>query len=157
LSKSKNIFNNLPSLQAPKPAELHGELDKYLSTDPKHVTDTLAWWYEHKHVYPRLHRMALDYLLIPGKLEYLNIGDFLDHQFILATSIDVERTFSQGRLLLSHIRNRLSVQLTRALLCLGIWSEMGYVRDKDVKAATVLPEVGSDEGEDDLSDDWDAI
>jgi hypothetical protein len=34
---------------------------------------------------------------------------------------------------------------------------MGYVRDKDVKVATVLSEVGSDEGEDDLSDDWDAI
>ena len=33
---------------------------------------------------------------------------------------------------------------------------MGYVKDKDVKAATVLPEVGSDE-EDDLVDDWDAI
>jgi len=29
---------------------------------------------------------------------------------------------------------------------------MGYVKDKDVKAATVLPEVGSDE-EDDLGDD----
>ena len=38
----------------------------------------------------------------------------------------------------------------QALLCLGIWSEMGYVRDKDVKAATVLPEVGLDEDNDDL-------
>ena len=85
-------------------------------------------------------------------------GGFLqvNHELILATSVDVERTFSQGRLLLLHIRNRLSVQSTRALLCLGIWSEMGYVKDKDVKAATVLPEVGSDE-EDDLVDDWDAI
>jgi len=82
--------------------------------------------------------MALDYLSIP------------------ATSVDVERTFSQGRLLLSHIRNRLSVQSTRALLCLGDWSLMGYVKDKDLKAATVLPEVGSDE-EDDLADNWDAI
>jgi hypothetical protein len=33
---------------------------------------------------------------------------------------------------------------------------MGYVKDKDVKAAAVLPEVGSDE-EEVLSDDWDAI
>jgi hypothetical protein len=76
-----------------------------------------------------------------------------DHQFILAMSVDVERTFSQGRLLLLHIRNWLSVQSTRALLCLGIWSEMGYVKDKDLKAATVLSEVGSDEEEDDLGDD----
>ena len=76
--------------------ELHGKLDKYLSTDPEHVTDALAWWYEHKHVYPRLHWMALDYLSIPGKLEYLNIGNFLDHELLLATSVDVEHTFSQG-------------------------------------------------------------
>jgi hypothetical protein len=34
---------------------------------------------------------------------------------------------------------------------------MGYVKDKDVKAATVLPEVGSDEEEGNLNDDWDAI
>ena len=33
---------------------------------------------------------------------------------------------------------------------------MSYVKDKDVKAATMLPEVDSDE-EDILSDDWDAI
>jgi hypothetical protein len=108
-------------------------------------------------VYPRLHRMALDYLSIPGMFSNPNVRGFLDHQFILATSVDVERTFSQGRLLLSHIRNRLSVQPTWALLCLGIWSKMGYVRDKDVKAATVLPEVGLDEEDDDLGDDWDAI
>jgi hypothetical protein len=31
---------------------------------------------------------------------------------------------------------------------------MGYVKDKDVKAVTVLPEVGLDK-EDVLSDDWD--
>jgi hypothetical protein len=63
---SKNIFDNLPVLQPPKPAELCGELDRYLSTDPEHVADALAWWYEHKHIYPHLHRMALDYLSIPG-------------------------------------------------------------------------------------------
>ncbi|KIJ91128.1 hypothetical protein K443DRAFT_38242, partial [Laccaria amethystina LaAM-08-1] len=65
--------------------------------------------------YPHLHWMPLDYLSIP------------------ATSVDVERTFSQGRLLLSHICNRLCVQSTWALLHLGIWSKMGYVKDKDVK------------------------
>ena len=33
---------------------------------------------------------------------------------------------------------------------------MGYVKNKDLKAAIMLPEVGSDE-EPDLADDWDAI
>lgn len=33
---------------------------------------------------------------------------------------------------------------------------MGYVKDKDLKAATVLPEADSDD-EEDLASDWDAI
>jgi hypothetical protein len=33
---------------------------------------------------------------------------------------------------------------------------MGYVMDKDLKAATMLPEADSDE-EEDLACDWDAI
>ncbi|KAF8812018.1 hypothetical protein BYT27DRAFT_7014683, partial [Phlegmacium glaucopus] len=53
----------------------------------------------------------------------------------------VERVFSQGRLLLSHIRSRLSVQSTRALMCLGVWSILGYVKDSDVKGVIVLPEL----------------
>ena len=52
-------------------AELRGELDNFLSTDPENVTDALAWWYAHKDEYPRLHRMALDYLSIPGKFDYM--------------------------------------------------------------------------------------
>jgi hypothetical protein len=74
---------------------------------------------------------------------------------VSATSVDVERTFSQGRLILSHVRSRLSVQSTRALLCLGVWSTMGYVRDSDILPAAVLPEV--DGPEDELANDWDAI
>lgn len=65
--------------------------------------------------------------------------------------------FSKGRILLSHVRNRLSVQSTRALLCLGAWSLMGYVKDSDVKAVTVLPDLKEGEKEEPLGDDWDLI
>ena len=51
---------------------------------------------------------------------------------ILATSVHVERVFSQGRILLSHIHSCLSVQSMRALMCLGVWSLMGYVMDSDI-------------------------
>jgi hypothetical protein len=74
---------------------------------------------------------------------------------MVATSVDVERTFSQGRLILSHVRNRLSARSTRALLCLGVWSLMGYVKDEDVRAAAVLPEVDGEEEE--LPMDWDSL
>lgn len=72
-----------------------------------------------------------------------------------ATSTDVERVFSRGRLLLSHVQNRLSSQSIRALMCLGNWSQLGLVKDKDVHAITMLAEIEEDEEE--LEEGWDAI
>ena len=60
------MFDSLPSLSAPQRLQ-HSELEKYLNMDPEAVEDPLLWWFEHKHVYPRLSRMALDYLSIPGE------------------------------------------------------------------------------------------
>jgi hypothetical protein len=71
-----------------------------------------------------------------------------------ATSIDVERVFSQGRLLLSHVRSRLSVHSTRALLCLGEWSELDFVKDSDIRAGLTKEEGDDETG---LAEDWDAI
>jgi hypothetical protein len=74
----------------------------------------------------------------------------------LATSVDVERIFSRGRLLLSHVRNRLSAQSTRAILCLGSWSLLGMVKDEDVLKIAVMPDVEGDE-EIELDEGWDSI
>lgn len=63
----------------------------------------------------------------------------------LATSVDVERVFSKGRLILSHVRNRLSVDTTRALMCLGNWCKQGQVPDDVMKAVSRLPDVKDDE------------
>jgi hypothetical protein len=70
-SSTNNIFDDLPALSAPSKSDLRDELDTYLSTDPEHVTDPIAWWSKKRSVYPRLHRMALDYLTIPGEFIYL--------------------------------------------------------------------------------------
>jgi len=43
---------------------------------------------------------------------------YIDQFLLVATSVDVERLFSHGQVLLSHNHNRLSAQTTRALLCL---------------------------------------
>jgi hypothetical protein len=61
------MFDDLPALSAPSSSELRDELDRYLSTDPEQVTDVCRWWYERRVEYPRLHRMVLNYLTIPGK------------------------------------------------------------------------------------------
>ena len=60
------MFDNLPTFAAPKVADLRDELDQFLSTDPEYVKDVLGWWFERRHVYPWLSRMALDYLSIPS-------------------------------------------------------------------------------------------
>ena len=60
--------------------------------------------------------------------------------------------FSKGRLIISHIRNRLSAQSTRALLCLGYWSKLGLIKNDDLKAATSLPDAKIDEEW--SEDDW---
>jgi hypothetical protein len=60
------MFDSLPSLSAPQLLQ-RSELEKYLNLDTEAVEDPLVWWFEHKHVYPHLSRMALDYLSIPGE------------------------------------------------------------------------------------------
>ncbi|KIK93138.1 hypothetical protein PAXRUDRAFT_38408, partial [Paxillus rubicundulus Ve08.2h10] len=62
--------------------------------------------------------------------------------------------FSCGWLILSHIHSQLSVQSTRALLCLGIWSKLNLVKNEDVRKVTELPEAVRVE---DLKDCWDSI
>ncbi|KAF8810408.1 hypothetical protein BYT27DRAFT_7092030, partial [Phlegmacium glaucopus] len=51
----------------------------------------------------------------------------------------------------------LSVQSTWALMCLGVWSRMGYVKDSDIRAVVVLPEIPANAKEEDLAVGWDAI
>ena len=72
-----------------------------------------------------------------------------------ATSIDVERLFSHGRLLLTHVCSRLSVQSTRALLCIRAWSQLNLIANDDVRAMSELPDIQGDEQE--LKDGWNHI
>ena len=120
------------------------ELDRYLSTARiKDVKDPLFWWYENRGTYPRLWRMARDYLTIPGK--YSLFYSLPYRRKMLASSVAVERVFSKGRLLMSHIRNRLSGDSTRALLCLGAWTKSGFVETLDLKHAASLPDAKDDD------------
>ena len=66
----------------------------------------------------------------------------------------MERVFSQGRLVLPHVRNRLSSQTTRAVMAIGAWSELGLVKDLDIKTALGKEDQGPEE---ELPAGWDAI
>lgn len=130
-----------------KAASREDELDRYLSLEAIELPDDVSpvqWWRNCRTTFPRLSRMAIDYLTVP------------------ATSVEVERTFSRGRLLLTHTRNAMSAQTTRALMCLNSWSRAGLVRTKDVlqvvEGLDVVPE--SEEREDGdwwMEKGWDLI
>ena len=42
-------------------------------------------------------------------------------------------------------------------MCLGVWSRLGYVKDIDIKAVVILPEVPGNKKEDEVAVGWDAI
>ena len=83
--------------------------------------------------------MAINYHTIPGGCILHGTIFVLNSLTITstATSIDVERVFSKGCLILSHIWNSLSADSTRWLMCLGTWSRMGYIKDHDIKTVTL--------------------
>ena len=43
------------------------ELQRYLNAPVESVIDPVTWWLDRRSTFPRLSRMALDYLLIPGE------------------------------------------------------------------------------------------
>lgn len=68
-----NIFDTLPSLVAGSLVETRNELDIYLGSDPESIVDGLEWWNKRRDRFPRLSRMALDYLSIPGMYQKYSI------------------------------------------------------------------------------------
>lgn len=44
--QTMNIFDNLPTLAAPKPADIGSELEHYLATEIEHVVDPVQWWHK---------------------------------------------------------------------------------------------------------------
>jgi hypothetical protein len=42
-------------------------------------------------------------------------------------------------------------------MCVGVWSILGYVKDSDVKAVVILPELQADEEEEELKVGWDKV
>ena len=95
-----NIFDTLLALSVPKLSELCDELNSYLSTDPEHVIDALAWWVDKCTTYPHLSRMALDYLTIPSRsyfveplLTYILTGIVQQHLLMLSGYSVVDGSF----------------------------------------------------------------
>lgn len=106
------------------------ELDQYLLDSRVTTEDPLAWWLANSAVYPTLWRMARDMHIVPGMSPLSFIYSML--MLLSATSVSVERSFSRGRILLSHLRNRLRANTVRALMSFGDWCRQDLVDDADM-------------------------
>ena len=76
-----NIFDALPTVSRSKKVGLADEIARYLSAPTEATLDPLVWWTERKDIYPRLSRMALDYLSIPGTSIYLLLNVLSKNSF----------------------------------------------------------------------------
>ena len=124
------LFGNLFVTTCPR----ESEIQEYLSLPVENVKNPLKWWENNKHIYPSLHRIALDYISIPGTF-YTRVSTFFAINLIimnLATSTSVECVFSQGCHLLPFTRNGLLPSSIRAFLCFGSWACCGLLIFSDV-------------------------
>lgn len=64
--------------------------------------------------------------------------------------------FSRGHLILFYTRNRLSVESTRAIICLESWSLLNLIKDDDIRDVAELEE-GDEEEDADLDDGWELL
>lgn len=131
------------------------ELELYLREPRvKGITDVLRWWALNAGKYPILSRVALDKLACPRPfLLFLSFSRHVSNISDSATSVYVERQFSRSRLLVSSIRNRLSAESIRQMMCLGCWSRQGFVEDEDFKVVASLPTVEEEEEEEAVEED----
>jgi hypothetical protein len=155
---SLNVYDNLPTLSMFKPAKLDDEITRYLKADIENinVSDGLKWWAGQRQTYPCLSRMALDYLSIPGMCSTLIYLYMLTES--TATSVDVERVFSRGRLILTHTQSLLSAQTSRAIICLGCWSTLDMVKASSLaNLYKDFREAETGEVEELFEDGWDHV
>ena len=82
-SEQMNMFDNITDITPTSSSD--DELQRYLAADVEDVKDGLMWWHEQRAKFPRLSRMARDYLSIPGEvlivLAFILGADTLFHSY----------------------------------------------------------------------------
>ena len=103
------------------------EIEDYLSEPPRPLAeeetnqgggeeaeDLISWWISRKGKWPRLYRMAIDFLTIP------------------AMSSECERCFSVAKLQISSQRHRQHFATMKSCQCLKNWARMGMFNWKEM-------------------------
>jgi hypothetical protein len=92
------------------------ELTEWLVQPPMPTDNPLHWWLANWNLYPHLSQMA-NYSL-----------------YHLATAVDIEHSFSCGRILISHLCNCLHRSSIWVLMCFGDWCRQQLVSDIELTA-----------------------
>lgn len=110
------------------------ELDRYLADSLIPTEDPLEWWKMNRRVYPNLAKLAISVHLAMGMScwTFFLLTSMLT--FFVASSVSVERTFSRGRILISHLRNQLRSNTIQALMCFGDWSRLDLFKPAELVA-----------------------
>ncbi len=90
-------------------SDIEDEYARYCASEPIFCQNARKWWLEptQQENYPNLSKMAVDILTIPSM------------------SAAPERLFSETKLTLTDLRNRLGMELLEAFQCLRSWYRMG--------------------------------
>lgn len=68
---------------------------------------------------------------------------------MLVTSVDVERVFSEGCIILNHLQSSMRPPTFCVLICLRDWIAVGVINEKDIcQAINGLPDMKEGEVED---------
>jgi hypothetical protein len=103
-SQRSNIFLVMGSSSG-----MRDELAEWLVQPPLPTDDPLCWWLTNQNLYPCLSQMAIDIHIIPGTCSH---NAFL-------SAVDVEHSFIRGRILISHLCNRLRASSIQAEECVN--------------------------------------
>lgn len=100
------------------------EYDAWLAdkADKTHPQDVFQYWYERRYKYPRLSRMALDFLTIP------------------AMSSECERLFSSAGRMMTQQRTSLAAAMVSMCQALRSWYRSGIARDMDTLLVSIQEE-----------------
>lgn len=108
------------------------QLDRYLADSCIQTDNPLQWWIMNQKVYPDLVKLGISIHSIMGMCSFIFSFPLLIDNYVV-TAVPVERSFSRGRILIPHLRNRLRGPTIQALMCFGDWSRMDHVTNTELE------------------------
>lgn len=83
--KARQCADDFGDISLGTAGSLADELDDYLRQPVENTKVPLQWWVHNQKTYPNLHRMALDYLSIPGRsctIALASITSYAHHSYL---------------------------------------------------------------------------